>query len=162
MAAGSRATIQVRDYGVDLKSTETSPFNLPSYQLDAANLATWLTGWGDLKTALDAIIAGVMAKEQVVIYDTVLSGAIPASPYAQRELKILLSYQGNDTERVFRLEIPTPDLVALTLGANDSVVLADGGVMAAFVTAFEAVARAPDDDAEEVTVVGARVVGRNI
>lgn len=162
MAGGSRATIQVRDYGIDLAATETSPINIPSYQIDAANLAAWLTGWGDLKTAIDGIIAGVQAKELVVIYDTILSGAIPASPYAQRELKILLSYQGADTDRVFRLEIPTPDLTALTLGANDSIVLADGDVMAAFVTAFEAVARAPDDDAETVTVVGARLVGRNI
>jgi len=33
---------------------------------------------------------------------------------------------------------------------------------AAFVTAFEAYAKSPDDVAETVTVIDARVVGRNI
>lgn len=162
MAAGSYSVLAIRDYGVDIKSSELSTHKIPSYQIDAANLATWLTGWGSYKTALDAIILGVIQKEHVAIYDTLISNAVPASPFAQRELKILVTYVGDTSERVFQLEIPTPDLAALTLGANDSIVLADGGVMAAWKTAFEAIARAPDDDAETVTVSGAQLVGRNL
>jgi hypothetical protein len=45
---------------------------------------------------------------------------------------------------------------------SDQVVLADAGEMAAFVTAFEAIGRSPDDDEETVTVLRARIVGRNI
>lgn len=162
MAIGSSAHLQIRDYAATADESEISQVNVPSYQIDAANLATWLTGWGALKTALDAIILGVQAKETVTIYDTVLSGAVPASPFAQRELKLLVTYQGDTTLKKFRSEIPTPDLAALTLAAGDSVVLADGGVMAAFVTAFEAIARNPEDDTETVTVIGAKLVGRNI
>lgn len=161
MAVGSSAHLQVRDYGPSAADAEISQLNVPSYQIDAANLATWLTGWGDFKTATDAIILGVLAKETVTIYDTILSGAVPASPFAQRELKMLVTYQGDTTLKKFRVEVPTPDLAALTLAADDSVVLADAGVMAAWVTAFEAIARNPEDDAETVTVIGARIVGRN-
>lgn len=162
MAVGSSATLQIRDYADEAENAELSPVIVPSYQIDAANLATWLTGWGDLKTALGNILLGVQAQEVVNIYNTTLSGALPASPFAQRELKILMTYQGNTTLRKRRIELPTPDLAALTLQGKDNVVLADGGVMAATVTAFEALARMSDDDAEEVTVIGAKIVGRNI
>ena len=162
MPAGSVANLSIRDYGVDLDSTELSSVRTPSYQIDAANLATWLTGWGALKTALDAIILGVQHKEHIAIYDTLLSSAVPVSPFAQRELKILVTYVGNTTGKALQYEIPTPDLAALTLGAQDSIVLADAGVMAAYVTADEAIRRMPEDDAEEVTIQGARLVGRNI
>lgn len=162
MAAGSRATISIRDYATQLKNCEISPFRLSTYQIDAANLATWLTGYGTLKTALDAIILGVQAKELVTIYDTVLSAAIPASPFAQRENKILMTATGDTTGKVLQWEIPCPDLAALTLTGKDDVVLADGGVMAAYVAADEALRRNPEDDAETVTIVGAHLVGRNI
>jgi hypothetical protein len=162
MAVGSSATLQIRDHADVVENAELSPINLPSYQIDAANLATWLTGWTAFKTATDAIILGVQASEVINIYNTVISGALPASAFAQRELKVMVTYQGNDTLRKRRIEIPTPDLTALTLIGKDNVVLDDAGVMAAWVTAFEALARMGDDDAEEVTVIGAKVVGRNI
>lgn len=162
MPAGSNAYVSIRDYAAEAANAELSGVAVPSYQIDAANLATWLTGWGTLKTTLDAIILGVQASEKVTIYDTVLSGAVPVSPFAQRELKILVRYEGNDTARKRSFEIPTPDLSVLTLSGRDNVVLADAGVMAAFVTAWEAIARMPDDDTEECTITGAEIVGRNI
>lgn len=158
----SNAYIAVRDYAAEAANAELSGVAIPSYQIDAANLATWLTGFGAFKTALDAITLGVLAAEKVTIYDTVLSGAVPTSPYAQRELKLLVRYVGDTTARKRSFEVPCPDLEALTLTGKDQVTLADGGVMAAFVTAFEAIARMADDDAETVTVTGAEVVGRNI
>jgi hypothetical protein len=162
MPPGSAATLQIRDYASEAENAELSPIEVPSYQIDAANLATWLTGWGAFKTATDAVILGVQAHEIVNIYNTALSGAVPVSEFAQRELKMRVTYQGDTSLRKRRVEIPTPDLAALTLTGKDSIVLADGGVMAAWVTAFEAIARMSDDDAEEVTVIGAKVVGRNI
>lgn len=162
MAAGSSGTVQIRDYAVAAEDCELSPVNVPSYQVDAANFATWLTGWGDLKTALDAITIGVQASEIVSLYNTTISAAVPTSPFAQRELKLLVRYVGDSTGRKRSFEVPCPDLANLTLTGKDKVVLADGGIMAAFITAWEAIARMPDDDAETVTITGAEVVGRNI
>lgn len=162
MASGSSGYITVRDYAAEANNAELSGIAIPSYQVDAANLATWLTGWGDLKTAIGAICIGVLAHEKVTIYDTVLSSAVPTSPYAQRELKMLVRYQGASTGRKRSMEVPCPNLEALTLTGKDNVLLADGGVMASFVAAFEAIARMPDDDTENVIVSGAEIVGRNI
>lgn len=162
MAVGSSGTLTILDY-----TSEKSSHRVPSYQIDAANLATWLTGWGDYKTALAAIILGTQQKESVLIYDTVLSNTPPASPFAQRETKLLVRYRGDTDGQLYTLTIPTPDLDALTfasgaLGNSDYIELADGGVMAAWVSAFEAVARSPENDAETVTVESVQVVGRNV
>lgn len=163
MAVGSSATLTVQT----IVAKEKSPINIPSYQIDAANLATWLTGWAALKTATDAIITGVLEKETVRIYETALSSAMPTSQYARRELKMQVTFTGDISGKSFRIEVPTPDLAALTLESGDAnyVVLDDSagtGVMAAWVSAFEAIARSPENDAENVTVQSAKIVGRNL
>jgi len=162
MASGSYATLSILDY-----TSEKSNHKVPSYQIDAANLATWLTGWGDYKTALGAILIGTLQKENVAIYDTVLSNTAPTDPYAQRETKLLVRYRGDTNGQLYTLTIACPDLSALTfatgaLGNSDYITLADGGVMAAWVTAFEAIARSPELDTETVTVESVQVVGRNL
>jgi len=161
MAAGSYANLTYLDF-----SSEKSVNKVPSYQIDAANLATWLTGWGSYKTASAAITLGTQQKEQVVIYDTILSNSLPASQVAQRESKLLIRFRGDTDGELFTLTIPTVDLSVLTfaagaLGNTDYIVLTDGGVMAAWVSAFEAIARSPRNDAETVTVESAQAVGRN-
>ena len=161
MPAGSSATITFLDF-----TSEKSQHNVPSYQIDAANLATWLTGWGDYKTALGNITIGTQQKEIVRIYDTDLSNTPPTDPYAQRELKLLIRYSGGVGQN-YQLTIPCPDLSALTfasgaLGNSDFIELADGGVIAVWVAAFEAIARSPEDDTVTVTVDSAQVIGRNV
>lgn len=162
MAVGSSGRLNIRDY-----TSETSAFELPSYQIDAANFATWLTGWGDFKTATDAIIVGVIADEMVRLYDTDISGAVPTSAFAQREIKLLIRFASDaNPADVFRRSLPTPDLENLTFapgvnGFSDFIELADGGIMAAWVAAFEAVGRNPNDDTDTVTVVSAQVIGVN-
>lgn len=133
-------------------------------QIDAANLGTWLTQWGTFKSATDAICAGTLRHEKISIYDTFLSAVIPTDNFARRELKLLISYQGDSTGRRWTMEFPCPQLDVLTMETGDAnyVNLADAGVMAAWVSAFVDIARAPDDDTETVTVLSARVVGRNI
>lgn len=130
--------------------------------ITAVSIAGFLTNFGAYKTALAAITIGAIHKESWIGDDTLLTNDRPASGWAQRELKMLVTYRGDTSEKLFQVEIPTPDLDNLTLGEKDSVVLADGGIMAAWVTAFETIARSPDSDEETVTVVAARVVGRNI
>lgn len=149
--------LSVRDY-----SKEKSRFKVNYSAITVGNLGDILSQWGALKTATQAICLGVFASEQLVLDNTILSAALPASPFAQRELKIEVSYVGDVSGKNFQIEIPCPDLAALTLNNTDEVVLADGGVMAAWVTAFETIAKSPDDDTETVTVVQALVKGRNI
>ncbi len=160
MAVGSSANLKLQTNTL----AETSTFQIPSYQIDAANLATWLTGWGTLKTALAAITDCELAHEKVLIYDAVLSAVIPSSGYAMRETKLLLRFQGDTGGKMFTREIAGPDLANLTRETGDAnfIVLADAGIMAAFVTAFEAIARNPEDDSETVTVISAQRVGRDL
>lgn len=160
MAAGSRANLTVQT----IVDNERSPIQFQMIQIDAANLATWLTDWGTFKTATDAICAGVLRHEKIAIYDTPLSAALPTDNFARRELKLLISYQGDTTGRRFTMEFPCPQLDVLDYETGDAnyVNLSDGAEMAAWVSAFETIARAPDDDTETVTVLSARVVGRNI
>lgn len=158
MAIGSSAQIAIAGY-----TGKTAAFNVPSYQIDAANLATWLTGWGDLKTALSPLLAGTMQKELVRLYDTDLGNAIPTDKNAIRGNKLMLRFEGDTNGQVYRRTIPAVDLDAFTYatgpqGFTRFVVLNDSGVMAAFVSAFEAIARSPEDDAETVTVVSAEVI----
>jgi hypothetical protein len=149
--------LTIRDY-----SKELSRFTVNFTGITTVNIGDILSQWGSLKTATQAIIIGVQANEQLVLDNTTLSAALPTSPYAQREIKLEVTYVGNTSLKKFQLEIPTPNLDALTLNNTDEVVLADAGVMAAWVTAFETLAKSPDSDVETVTVIGAKVKGRNI
>jgi hypothetical protein len=126
------------------------------------NLGDILSQWGALKTETENITLGVLAQETLVLDQTIISAAVPVSAFAQRELKIEVQYVGNTSGKKFQLEIPTPDLSALTLNNTDEIVLADAGPMAAWVTAFETLAKSPDLDTEGVTVIRALVKGRNI
>lgn len=144
------------------RGEEKSVHTLFNGAITAISLPGFLTDFGAYRTALEAIILGVVHKERWVGDDSVLSNTPPLDNFAQRELKLLISYRGDTTDKLYTLEIATPDLTNLTFSAKDEIELADAGIMAAWVTAFETIARSPDDDNETVTVASARVVGRNI
>jgi len=72
-----------------------------------------------------------------------------------------VSYQGDTSGKMFSIEIAAPNLTDNLNGNSDQADLTSTD-WAAFVTAFEAYVRSPDNGTETVTVVGARVVGRNI
>lgn len=145
------------------KSGEKSTHTIYNGAITAISIADFLTEFGDYRTALAGITIGTIHQESWIGDRTILSQALPASNWAQRETKLLVTYQGDNTDKLFTLEIPTPDLDSLTLAEeSDQVVLADDGVMAAWVTAFEQLARSPDSDQETVTVLRARIVGRNV
>lgn len=145
------------------RSNEKSSVTVHNGAVTAVSIAGFLTQFGALRTAIEGVTMGTMHKEQWIGDDTVLSQVKPTDNWAQRENKILLTYQGDISEKLFTIEIPTADLDVLTLGEDsDAIVLADSGPMAALVTAFEAIARSPDNDEETVTVLRARYVARNI
>lgn len=158
MPSRSSVTIQ------SIVKKETSHFGFDIETLTAANIVAYVASFGTFTTALDAIIRGVIKTEVIKYSDVFVSGLLPASQDARRELKLLVRYLGAINEETATMEIATPDMSALTLESGDAnfVVLADGGVMAAFVTAFEVIVRFPGAPTETVTVTSAQIVGRNI
>lgn len=149
-------------FSLNDESLETSTHTVKTAVLTAVNFDAENTLVTTLKTALIAITIGTLYRDsRASIIAT--SPVKPGDLFAQRELKLLVRYQGDITGKYYTLEIATPDLTNLTQEGNtDFVVLADGGIMAAWVTGFEAVAKAPDDLTETITTISAQIVGRNI
>src|SRR6185503_11271843 len=155
MAAKHYGTFTILDY-----SEDKCPVSFSFGGVTALNIAGFITQFGALRTALTSIITGVVQKEKWVGDDTVLSNTPPTDQNAQIELKWLLTYEGATTKKKFRQEIPTPDTTKLVPG-TDLADMTDTDI-AAYVTAFETIAKSPDDDAEGVNVLDMRLVGRNI
>lgn len=158
MSSNSTITIQ------SIVEKETSHFGISHIVLTGANVEAFATSLSSFQTALDAIIRGVIRQKVIKYTDDLVSGALPASQDARRELKMFVRYTGDTSGDKFDMEIATPDLSALTLESGDAnfVQLADAGVMAAFVTEFESLVRSPKDPTENVTIINAQIVGRNI
>lgn len=142
-------------------SREKSDAAMFTGAITALTIAGFLTAFGGMRTALDAITTGTLAKEQWVGDNTVLSTTPPTDENSQRELKWLVVYSGDTTHKTFQMTIPTADPVGRLVPGTDLADLSETD-MAAFVTAFEAFARTPDSDTETVTVQQVRLVGRNI
>jgi len=128
--------------------------------LTAGNFTAQQTLAAALAAAIEDLTIGELTKQinSVPVVDT---PAIPTSPYAQRELKWLVQYQGDVSGKLFSSEIACPDITDNVV-INTDVADLSSADWAAFVTAFEAYVKSPDDVAETVTVIGARLVGRNI
>lgn len=146
---------QITDY-----SNEKSSFQVTSPDVNAGNLAAQQTLAAALAAAVDSLTIGALTKQtmNLVILD---NPAIPANVYAQRELKWLVSYIGDSSGKIFQTEIAAPDLTDNVVVNSDVANLASTD-WAAFVTAFEAFVRSPDDPTETVTVLRAENVGRNL
>jgi len=147
--------IQITDY-----SNEKSSFGVTSVTANAGNLAAQQTLAAALVAATEDLTIGEVTKQamSLIILD---SPAIPTSPYAQRELKWLVSYQGDTSGKIFTVEIAAPDITD-NVAPNTDIADLSSTDWAAWVTAFEAYAKSPDNGTEAVTVIGAKVVGRNI
>lgn len=154
MPAQHVGSFRVIDY-----SEETSSFNFNFGAITAISLPGFLTQFGALRTSLGAIIKGVIGGEQWVGDRTTITNVPPTDDTAQVELKFLLSYEGNTSKKKFRAEIPTPD-TAFVIPGTDKVDLTATEI-ADFITDFEAIARSPDSDTENVTVLDMTLVGRN-
>ena len=142
-------------------STEKSNMRITTITPNAASYDGWNTDIAALKTALAAITLGELNTETRSALVDLVSSDAPTNALAQREVKWLVSYKGNTSEKVFRTEIPTADIVGHLLPASDLADLEETD-MAAFVSAFEDIARSPDNGTEACTVISIRLVGRNI
>lgn len=128
-------------------------------EITAVSLPGFLTNLAALETAIDAIVLGTRAQTGYIV-NTVNSNTRPADKNAQVETQMLVTYMGDTTEKSYSFRIPTVDYDAFNY-VDDEVILSGAGASAAttaFITAFENIARAPDDDAETVTVTSMRVV----
>jgi len=150
--------LQYRDYSDELSNCT---FNVSP--ITVGTITALLIEFAALRAAVDAIVLGVRASDTVVMDKTVGSGARPASPVAQRELKWLVRYHGVDDGKKWSCEIPTPD-ITLTDVLIPGTDIADLTVspMSTFVTAFETTVRPPGDDTQIVVVDSVTLVGRNI
>jgi len=147
--------IQITDY-----SNEKSSFRVTSPDLTAGNFAAQETAAGALFTATAALSIGHLSKQTIsaVLED---DPDLPTNPYAQREMKWLVTYRGVSSGKLYQLEIPAPDITDNVVPNTDTADLTSTD-WAAWVTAFEAFARTPDNPSALVEVVGAKLVGRNL
>lgn len=151
----SRTNYTIRDY-----SNEMSSFAVTSPTGNAGNLAAELASAAALSSAVENLTIGHLDRYtyQIIPLDTPLT---PSNPLAQRELKWLVTYSGDVSGKLFQIEIAAPDPTDNLVGNSD---VADIGSADwnAFRIAFETYARSPDNGTENVTLVSARLVGRNI
>lgn len=148
-------TITITDH-----SLENSTFGYQSAVLTAGNIVAQTALHATLAAATEDLTIGHLAKQslaQIFVDDP--GGS--SDPYAQRELKWLVTYQSVTSGKKWSLEIPAPALTD-NLVPNTDVADITSADWAAWITAFVAVAKAPDDIADAVIVLGARLVGRNI
>jgi len=145
---------------------ETSKFEVYVGAITALSIAGFLSAFGNLQTAANALTLGSVRKQQWVGDDSTISNEWPTTPLAQRENKLEVEYMDTVTEEIFRVTLPTVDLTKLVFvpGGGDAVLFAGDDAsdeVKAFVTAFEAIGRTPRSDANAIEVVGMRFVGAN-
>ena len=137
-------------------SDERSTVSVPVGDITALTIAGLLTQIGTLKSAIEGLTSGVIQRESWG-QSTKISNALPASQSAQRESKILVIYEDSVTYELFRMEIPCRNDANIALIANtDKLDLSDAET-AAFVTAFEAIAR---QNGHACNVLEMSVIGR--
>jgi len=144
----------IQDYSRE-KSTVSWEFDA----ITAPTLPAFLVEFGNLRTAIDAITLGVIVADQWVGDATVFNVAPPADENAQRERKFLVVTQDVVTFAKYKLEIPCADIVGRMLPNTDLVDLTDPQI-AAFITAYEAMAQSPESN--DLNVIEIRAVGRNL
>lgn len=143
-------------------SLEPSNSGVTLTQITAGNLVATLGLVDTLIAAMQAITVGQLARSKVTVREQNEDTVTPTNPQAQREKKWLVKYHDTVTGKKYRLEIPTADLSGGNLNTNsDQANLADTQI-AAFVTAFQAVATDPDTGLNPVAVDEILFVGKRL
>jgi hypothetical protein len=136
-------------------------------------LPNTVTQFNALRSAIIGITLGTVVQEELSLFRNKLSNALPATPNAQRERKWLVVYEdvteflnpptntirNEGYRKVFTLEIATANLVG-NLQPNSDEANLSATPVAAFVTAFETLARSPYGG--QVNVLKLVAVGRNL
>lgn len=138
---------------------ESASIRLPIAELSAANLVANLVLVAALRTAMDAIVIGVDAKQEITLKTDIFSRNRAASTLAQRENKWLLRYHDATTFQKYQASLPTADLTFLPDGSEFLDLAVDEG--ADLKTAFEAIVVSPGNGSNAVVLDSAQFVGRN-
>jgi len=152
------ASRQYLDYSGERKSV-----TVPVGEITALTIAGFLTEFSAWETALDAVTLGTPAKSEISIID-ILSNTRPTDKDAQVETEMIVEYRDVVTEAPYSFRITTVDYTAFNYAdppAGDVVILSGAGASAAttaLIAAFEALAKSPGNDANDVEVTGMRVV----
>lgn len=154
----SRFSQTLQDYGTPGSGGGGEKSNWGAWisTLTAANFVAVTGAVSTLLSATLDITRGGQAASKVEASAT-QSNVNITDPLSQRENKWLVRYHDADGAK-FSLEIPCADLSLLTDGTEFAPL--DSDVMSAWVTAFEAVAKSPDDPTLAVTVDSVQFVGR--
>lgn len=139
-------------------SEEKSTMSFFFGPITALTIADFLTEFGDLRTATDAITIGTLIQDSWTGDTTKYNNIAPSDVDAQRERKFLVTYEDSTTFALYRVEIPTADFTGRLVAGTDDVNLANTQV-AAWITAYEQLCRSPEGNA--VNVIGIRAVGRS-
>lgn len=114
---------------------------------------------GDLRLALAAITNGNFVKHSVMAFDSGISPVVATDPNAQREIKLLVSYNDTNGERG-SFEVPCPNLTLLAVAGTDQIDRT-GVEWLAFEAAVESFFVSPGG-APISPIVDARIVGRRL
>jgi hypothetical protein len=156
MAEGYMAA-SFRDYG-----GEPSTFRIRTAEVTAANFDAQATLVSNFMTAVEGLQeADVPVGRLQHGNETLDAQSESSTAKAQRETKALVRYEDDTTKKVYRIEIPCVDLAHLDADNRGFFELDDGGDVAAFVTAFEAIALAPQTG-NTVTVLSIEHVARDL
>ena len=138
---------------------EKTTFRIQTAEINAGNIGDQVIASANLGAAINDMTLGSLYR---LSYgnETVAAEESPANTWAQRELKWLVSYADSVTGKLFRVELGTADTSLLDPNARGQADM-DNVNVAAFVTAFEAYAVAPDTG-NAVEVRSITLVGRNI
>jgi len=151
-------TIQYLDFSGERKSVK-----LFANEITALSLAGFLTDFGTLQTAMDAVTLGTRSAQSWG-EQTVVSNTRPVAKDAQIETEMLVLCQGATSQAPFSFRIPTIDYTVFNYAsppAGDSVILSGAGASAqtlALITALQTVAKMPNNETEAIVIVGMRVV----
>lgn len=141
-------------------SEEKSSMGFHFGPITALTIAAFLTQFAALRTAVEGIALGELSDDQWVGDSTNYAAAAPTDPNAQRERKWLVQYEGTTSHTLYTTTIPTANLAGtdfLVPGTDEADLTTTE--IAAFVTAFEAIAKTPYQEA--VNVINIYAVGRN-
>lgn len=145
------------NYTIIDHDSEGSTVGVNIADINAGNIVATLAAIATLEAAIDAVVAGTPRQEQIIAVTTDIAGVAPASGWAQRETKWLVS--GVDSQGLSStLEIPTADLTLLAGGTKNLDISA--GVGLALANALNAVWLSRAGNA--VTVSKIIHVGRNL
>jgi len=159
-AVGSRQPISIQYLDAHGKVQSVGLF---AGELTAVSLPGFLSQFGALQTAMDAVTLGARSAQSWG-EATQVTNTLPGDSDASVATEILVRYRGATTEKPYSFRIPTADYSAFNYAdppSGDSIIISGAGATAAttaLVAALEALCKTPDDDAEAIVVTGMNIV----